>query len=188
MVQIKNVRTDRNKFSLLLRSWANCIRTFYVTKLKYPWITFNGKLLRIKYNTEIWSAHHDVILGDKIQFGNGCAILCDIEMGCNILCANNVRFIGKDDHITNVPGVSIWDSGRGDSYKTFVGNDVWFGENVIVVAGVRIGDGAIIAAGSVVVKDVEPCTIVGGNPAKYIKDRFETDEEKIKHLIYLKCM
>ena len=53
------------------------------------------------------------------------------------------------------------------------------------MGGVAIGDGAIVAAGSVVTKDVAPCTIVGGNPARFIKNRFSTEEEKIKHLSFL---
>ena len=181
-----NVRPDRNKIVIRLRSIANTIRTVVVLKWRYPWIKFYGKQVRIKYNMEIWSPHRDVTFGDRIQFGNGCAIFCDIEFGSSVLCANNVRFVGKDDHITNKPGVSLWDSGRGDSYKTYVGNDVWFGENVTVVAGVHIGDGAIIAAGSVITKDVPPCTVVGGNPAKIIKSRFTSQEDEKKHLEWIR--
>lgn len=59
---------------------------------------------------------------------------------------------------------------RGD---TVVGNDVWIGYNALVMPGVRIGDGAIVATGAVVTADVEPYTIVGGNPAKPIKRRFD---------------
>jgi virginiamycin A acetyltransferase len=58
---------------------------------------------------------------------------------------------------------------RGD---TVVGNDVWIGYGALVMPGVRIGDGAIIATGSVVTADVAPYTIVGGNPAKPVKRRF----------------
>jgi acetyltransferase-like isoleucine patch superfamily enzyme len=53
-----------------------------------------------------------------------------------------------------------------------VGNDVWIGINVIICGGIEIGQGAVIAAGSVVTKNVEPYSIVGGNPAKHIKYRF----------------
>lgn len=59
---------------------------------------------------------------------------------------------------------------RGD---TIVGNDVWFGYQSVVMPGVRIGDGAIIAAGAVVTADVPPYTIVGGNPAREIRRRFD---------------
>lgn len=56
-----------------------------------------------------------------------------------------------------------------------IGNDTWIGDNVIILAGVSIGDGAIIATGAVVTKDVEPYAIVGGVPAKVIKYRFTED-------------
>lgn len=63
-------------------------------------------------------------------------------------------------------------SKKGD---TVVGNDVWIGMDAIVMPAVTIGDGAIISARSVVVNDVEPYTIVGGNPAKPLRKRFEND-------------
>lgn len=56
-----------------------------------------------------------------------------------------------------------------------IGNDVWIGARALVADGVRVGDGAIIAAGAVVVGDVEPYTVVGGVPAKVIRDRFPPD-------------
>lgn len=65
--------------------------------------------------------------------------------------------------------------------KTVIGNDVWIGLNSIIMRGVTIGDGAVIAAGSVVTKDIPPYAIVGGVPAKIIKYRFS--EEEIKKLL-----
>ncbi|WP_232005630.1 DapH/DapD/GlmU-related protein [Pseudodesulfovibrio profundus] len=56
--------------------------------------------------------------------------------------------------------------------RTVIGNDVWLGHGAIVLPGVRVGHGAVVAAGAVVCKDVEPYSIVGGVPAKKIKDRF----------------
>ena len=58
------------------------------------------------------------------------------------------------------------------SYSISIGNDVWIGAKVSILDGIKIGDGAVIAAGSVVVKDVKPYEIVGGVPAKTIKNRF----------------
>jgi virginiamycin A acetyltransferase len=65
---------------------------------------------------------------------------------------------------------------------TVIGNDVWFGHETMIMQGVKIGDGAIIAARSVVVKDVPPYMIVGENPAKIIRKRFpdEIIEELVK--------
>lgn len=69
-------------------------------------------------------------------------------------------------------------------FHTIIGNDVWIGAGVTIMAGVTIGDGAIIATGSVVTRDVEPYSIVGGNPAKMIRKRFE--EHQIAQLLELK--
>jgi virginiamycin A acetyltransferase len=67
---------------------------------------------------------------------------------------------------------------------TIIGNDVWIGEHSTILAGVKIGDGVIIGARSVVASDVEPYTIVCGNPAKPIRRRF--DNETIDILLHLK--
>ena len=69
------------------------------------------------------------------------------------------------DHVSQLPH-------KGD---TVVGNDVWFGRESVIMPGVKIGDGAIIAAYSVVAKDVEPYTLVSGNPARFIKKRFNDE-------------
>lgn len=61
------------------------------------------------------------------------------------------------------------------SMKVTIGNDVWIGENAIILDGLTIGTGAVIAAGSVVTKDIEPYSIVGGVPAKVLKFRFSSD-------------
>lgn len=75
----------------------------------------------------------------------------------------------------------------GKSYPTkgdtVIGNDVWIGYGATIMPGITIGDGAIIASKSVVTKDIEPYTIVGGNPAKRIKKRFS--EETITKLLEL---
>lgn len=179
-----NVVPGRSKMMTAIRGVANAIRSYWVLKFKYPWIKAKG-FTRIPKSTIIWSPHKDVTFGNQVQFGRNCCIQCDIEFGNSVLVASNVAFVGKDDHVTNIPGKTIWNSGRGDSFKTHVGNDVWIGHGAIIIAGVTIGDGAIVAAGSVVTKDVAPCTIVGGNPAGFIKNRFSSEEEKNKHLSFL---
>lgn len=71
----------------------------------------------------------------------------------------------------------------GESGMTEIGNDVWIGDRVVIMSGVKIGDGAIIAAGAVVTKDVPPYAVVGGVPARVIKYRF--DETTIRRLLDL---
>lgn len=83
------------------------------------------------------------------------------------------RFGGKDVQVKE------WQS----SERVEIGNDVWIGTNAVIMGGVKIGDGAIVAAGAVVTKDVPPYAIVGGVPAKVIKYRF--DEATIQELLAL---
>ncbi len=78
------------------------------------------------------------------------------------------------DHISQLPF-------KGD---TVIGNDVWFGRECVVMPGIKIGDGAIVAAYSVVTRDVEPYSVVGGNPARFLKKRF--GDELIELLLCLK--
>ncbi|EIE97470.1 CatB-related O-acetyltransferase [Saccharomonospora glauca] len=73
------------------------------------------------------------------------------------------------DLVTGMPS-------KGD---TVVGNDVWFGYRATMMPGVRIGDGAIVAAGAVVTADVPPYTIVGGNPARPIRSRFDDSDVEL---------
>jgi virginiamycin A acetyltransferase len=84
---------------------------------------------------------------------------------------------------------SGWDKameGRQYPYKgdLVIGNDVWIGYNSTLMAGITVGDGAIIAANSTVTKDIEPYSIIGGNPAKLIRKRF--DDDTIAKLLELK--
>ena len=69
---------------------------------------------------------------------------------------------------------------NGDDMPIIIEDDVWIGANAIILSGVTIGEGAIIGAGSVVTKNVEPYTIFAGNPAKKIKMRF-TEDELLNH-------
>ena len=182
--EITNLRPGRSVLMFRIRAIANMFRNLIWFHLLCPYMKRKG-LVRIPLNCDIWSPHKDITFGDRVQFGYNCVIACDIEFKNSILCAKNVSFIGKDDHITDIPQTLIWDSPRGDTTKTIVGNDTWIGHGSIILGGVKIGDGAIVAAGSVVTKDVEPCTIVAGVPAKKVKDRFATEAEKVSHLKYI---
>lgn len=125
--------------------------------------------------------------GDRLIIGKFCAIASGVKfiMGSanhrlNSISTYPFHVFGGDwgehtpPHLSQLPF-------KGD---TVVGNDVWFGRESVVMPGVKIGDGAIIAAYSVVAKDVEPYTVVGGNPARPIKKRF--DEELISMLLALR--
>lgn len=100
--------------------------------------------------------------------------------GNKLFIASHAAFLNSDDHRYDIIGKTIWDSGRGDKYKIVVEDDVWIGHGAIILSPANIGRGSIIAAGSVVTKDVPAYAIVGGNPARIIKMRF-TPQEIAEH-------
>jgi acetyltransferase-like isoleucine patch superfamily enzyme len=121
----------------------------------------------------------DLIAGAFSYIGPNCKIYPMVTIGDYTMLANNVSIIGGDHNFKN-PNRPIIFSGRGVLEKTIIGKDVWIGAFTKINTGVKIGDGAIIAMGSVVTKDIEPYSIYGGIPAKKIKDRFNNlDDLKV---------
>lgn len=126
----------------------------------------------------------DLIAGAYTYIGPGCEIGPGVELGAYTMIGPSVKIIGND-HIFNVPGTPVIFSGRPPFKRTLIGRDVWIGAGAIIISGVTIHDGAIVAAGSVVTKDIEAFSIVGGVPAHFIKQRFEEQGDEQKHLSFL---
>ncbi|RCS27742.1 antibiotic acetyltransferase [Polaribacter sp. WD7] len=121
----------------------------------------------------------DLTAGAYSYVGPNCKIYPKVIIGDYTMLANNVSIIGGDHNFNN-HNLPIIFSGRGVLKTTSIGKDVWVGAYAKIKTGVHIGDGAIIAMGSVVTKDLEPYAIYGGVPAKKIKDRFtDKNQEKI---------
>ena len=121
--------------------------------------------------------HYDFI-GDKLKIGKFCALATNVKFimnGANhrtdIISTFPFPLFGED-WAKKLKDKPLGAPSKGD---TVVGNDVWIGYGVTIMPGVQIGDGAIIASESVVVADVPPFCIYGGNPAKLIKKRFEDE-------------
>ncbi|WP_397445428.1 acyltransferase [Polaribacter sp. R77954] len=172
-----------NKVSFALGYFYNRFKSVMLFRIFYPWVKYDG-FVRVMKNTRF--AKRDIVIGNRVQFGVSCRVVTDVHFGSNILVAGRVIFIGRNDHLFNFPGEYIWDGARGEDGLTIVEDDVWIGNGCTILAGVTIGMGSIIAAGSVVSRSIPPCEIWGGVPAKKIKDRFETEEGKIKHIEFLK--
>lgn len=114
---------------------------------------------------------------DKLIIGN---YVC-IASGVIILMGGNHNH--HPEWITVYPFVDQIETSYAPKGDTNIESDAWIGMNAMIMPGVTIGEGAIVAAGSVVAKDVPPYTIVGGNPAKEIKKRFTDAEiEKLKEM------
>lgn len=119
--------------------------------------------------------YHYPINNDRLIIGKFCSIACGAKFIFN--CANHtLRSLStytfplffEEWDLPKSEVVSAWDN-NGD---IVIGNDVWIGYDTVIMAGVRIGDGAIIGTRAVVTKNVEPYSIVGGVPAKEIRKRF----------------
>jgi len=125
--------------------------------------------------------------GERLIIGKFCQIACGTKF---IMGPANHRLCSVTTYPFNVFG-GVWAENtpphleqlphKGD---TVIGNDVWIGRESVIMPGVKIGDGAIIAAYSVVVKDIPAYAVYGGNPAKFIKKRF--DDELIDLLLCLR--
>lgn len=131
----------------------------------------------------------DAVIGKYTYFaGNNTVTNCTIGRYCSIAPGATIGLETHPtrDHVSTHPSFfsSLGQSGIiyadkdyfSESIECVIGNDVWIGQNALVMGGVKIGDGAIIGAGAVVTKDVEPYSIVGGVPARLIRMRFEQDE------------
>lgn len=111
----------------------------------------------------------------KLSIGN----YCSIAGGVKFLLSGNHQYDIISTYPFEVLILNSHEAGIAVAKRDIVvGDDVWIGENAIVCSGVTIGQGAIVAAGAVVTKDVEPYAIVGGNPAKVIKFRFNENIRK----------
>lgn len=109
-----------------------------------------------------------VSLGDGSGIGDHAYISGELRIGNHVMMAPRCVFIAMNHKFS--PEYPFQEIG-GESQKIEIGDNVWIGYGAMVLAGVKIGDGAIVAAGAVVTKDVEPYTVVGGVPAKLIKKR-----------------
>ena len=131
--------------------------------------------------------YHYPIHREKLIIGKFCSIACGTKFLFN--CANHTLkslstytfpLFYEEWELEKSNITTAWDN-KGD---IVIGNDVWIGYEAVIMAGVHIGDGAIIAARAVVTKDVPPYTIVGGTPAIEIRKRFNA--EVIQQLLMLK--
>jgi len=149
----------------------------------------HGRDLHIGRNATLWAPDR-ITIGSNVYIGKDVDIECNCEIGDFVLIANRVAFVGRHDHDFRAVGFPVryapWiGSARHPSpwrhEKVTVESDAWLGYGVTVLTGVRIGRGAIVAAGAVVTKDVPPYSIVAGSPAKEVGRRFTDSGDIERH-------
>lgn len=125
-----------------------------------------GKKLRVKSGAEI-SLNAQV--GNESELGTRCMIQANVTIGDHVIMGPDIKIYSRN-HKSDRLDIPIQKQGK-HYLSTTIGNDVWIGANAIIVAGVNVGNHAIIAAGAIVTKDVPDFAVVGGCPAKVLKYR-----------------
>jgi len=130
-----------------------------------------------------WGTDHKLIVGKYSSIGPDVSIMFGGNHRHDWITTSplSAEIFQAYDKFPNAMNIKNFNYSKGD---LIIGNDVWIGAKSIILSGLTIGDGAVVAAGSVVSSDVKPYAIVAGNPAKEIKKRFS--EEVINKLLTIK--
>lgn len=154
----KNTPEDYRPYALFFPKLRSVLVKNYLKKC--------GKNPRVKKGAEI---SPNATLGNYSELGTRCMIQSDVHIGDNVIMGPDVKIYSRNHKYENLD-VPIQNQGK-SFHKTYIGNDVWLGANVIITAGQKVGNHVIIAAGAVVTKNIPDYAIVGGVPAKILKYR-----------------
>lgn len=128
-----------------------------------------GNNVFIHENVLVRSFDYSISIGENTTINRNAIVEGQVTIGANCSIAPNVVIVGQNHNFSDKSQII---KAQGSSSKGIViHDDVWIGANATILDGVTIGEGAIVAAGAVVTKDVEPYSIVGGVPAKLLKTR-----------------
>lgn len=177
----------------MLIRFLKYLRDLYYTRIIWRKYKF-GRGFHCGRNTFIW-AKEIIEIGNNFYMGRGSSIETNCRIGDNVIMANNVGIVGRYDHNYQQIGITVREaeqirdehySWKGKGEMTIIGDDVWIGYGSIILSGVKISSGTIIAAGSLVTHNTEPYCIYAGNPARKIRERFENEADLLKHIELLK--
>jgi len=129
-------------------------------------LVYLGNRTNIHRNAVVWG---ELTTGTDNDIGPGSCVFGKVVMGNNIMIAPNVMIAGGNHGMKKKDLPMMWQ--QCDVRGIYIHNDVWIGANVVIVDGVTIGKGSVLAAGSVVVSNVPDYAVVAGNPAKVKKYR-----------------
>jgi maltose O-acetyltransferase len=118
------------------------------------------------------SKKNSIKIGDNFFMGRNCHLASNLVVGDDVMLGSYVSFVGGDHKIDNI-STTMNKSGRDELLTIIIEDNVWIGQGATVLHGVKINSGAVIAAGSIVTKDVPSFAVYGGNPAKLIRYRIK---------------
>lgn len=172
------------KIALIIKKVFNRI---FVVPAKRKMCRSCGKKVNFGLRSTV-SGWDNLSIGEDVVIGNDCCFLttkAEIKIGDHVIFGPDVKIV-TGNHVVDVPDKFMTEFTEDDKRPTddqdvILEGDNWIGANAIILKGVTVGYGAVVAAGAVVTKDVEEYGIVGGNPAKLIKRRF--DDEIVRRLM-----
>ncbi len=127
-----------------------------------------GKHVNIEHGA-FFASGKDISIGNHSGLGIHCRVSGPLSIGDDVMMAPGVTIVTQN-HETSDLSIPMRLQ-TAPKHKVTIGNDVWIGANAIILPGITIGNGAIVAGGAVVTRDVPDYAVVGGNPAKIIKNR-----------------
>lgn len=145
------------------------------SKIKSQLMRLRGATVgsRVKIWRDVWvDDYRKIVLGSDISIGKSAIFICGggITVGDRVMIAHGSKIVSSGHRIPEDPAEPMRFSGP-ELAPISLHSDCWIGAGAIVLPGVTVGRGAVVAAGAVVTKDVEPYTIVGGSPAKLLRRR-----------------
>lgn len=149
----------------------------------------HGPDLHVGRGTRLW-APTSLVIGSGVYIGKDVCIEADCDIGDHCLLANRVAIVGRHDHDFSAVGTPMrftpWigarqPAARSRGARAVIGPDCWIGYGAIVLTGVSIGRGSVVAAGAVVTRDLPPYSIAAGNPAAVVGARFRDPADIVRH-------
>src|SRR5450759_602074 len=172
----------------MLIAWVRRMQTRIYLSGKKRYL-IHGIDLHVGKGTRLW-APKLLRIGNNVYIGKRVHIEANCEIGDYCLLANRVAIVGRYDHDFTAVGFPVryapwvgsqrFPNSHADE-KAIIESDVWLGYGVIVLTGVTVGRGAIVAAGSVVTKDISPYSIAAGVPARVVGQRFADAATIVRH-------
>jgi acetyltransferase-like isoleucine patch superfamily enzyme len=156
-----------------LKQWLKSVRMELLLRFRYQ-PQYVGKEFYCGYDVKIASG--TLWAGDYVFIGSNSHITVNTKLGNFVMLASCVALVGGD-HRFDLPTTPMIFSGRASQKTIEIGDDVWVGHGAILLTGIKVGEGSIIAAGAVVTHEIPPYTIAAGVPARPLRDRFDPKQQ-----------
>lgn len=156
-------------------AWKRILRSILLPSVKRRF-QFGELGEGFQWGASIYVSNNETKVGRYVYIGAHFSANGPLLVGDLCMISTNVKFVGNDHLMGVVGGPTRLEFNRAGRLPTVLEADCWIGEGAIVLEGLRIGRGAVVAAGAVVTRSVEPYSVVGGSPARHIRYRFTSAE------------